>query len=355
VPARVIWWGTGFVGKLGLAALLDHPEYELAGLIVHSREKVGKDAGEILGRAPVGVIATDDVDAALALDADAVAYMATGDNRYEAAVGDLCRALRAGKDVVSVSLVPLLHPEGASRALVEPLERACRESGRSLFVSGCEPGVFSDLVPMNLAGLCARVRGIKVYELADWSTFDNTQFMSDIGFGRPLDAKPVFFSSGFLTALWHGPIQTLAEGLGVKLDGIREWNERLPATRRIELPGSLGVIEPGTCAAIHFAIEGIVGGEPRISIEHFNTMGEDQAPPHWPRIEGGHGYRVEIDGDPEIRADIAIRGPGGDFNLAGCLITAWRPIAAIEAVRAAKPGILTPLDLPILPGRGNLY
>ena len=36
------------------------------------------------------------------------------------------------------------------------------------------------VLPMTLAGLCARVRSIKVYELADWSTFDNTQFMSDI-------------------------------------------------------------------------------------------------------------------------------------------------------------------------------
>lgn len=355
MSTKVIYWGTGYVGKLGLAALLDHPDYELVALIVHTPEKVGLDAGEILGRDPVGVIATDDIEAALALEADAVAYMAAGDNRWPEAVADIVRAVRAGHDVVSCSVTPLLHPEGAPPELRDPIEAACAETGKSVFVTGTDPGAFSDLIPIALMGVCARVRKVRCYEVADWSTFDNTFFMEHIGFGQPLDHESLFFSPGHLARLWNGPIRAMAEALGVELDGIVDWHEKRAATRRIDLPGSLGVIEEGTCAAIHFGIEGIVGGEPRISIEHYNRMADDQAT-DWPRVPGGDGYRIEIDGDPKLDCEFSVSGrEQGDFNSGACLVTAWRGIAAIPWLSDARPGLLSPLDLPLLTGRGNMF
>ena len=36
---RVIQWGTGFVGKMTLKAIIDSPDLELAGLIVHSPDR----------------------------------------------------------------------------------------------------------------------------------------------------------------------------------------------------------------------------------------------------------------------------------------------------------------------------
>jgi 4-hydroxy-tetrahydrodipicolinate reductase len=343
------------VGKLGLAAVLDHPEFELAALIVHSPNKIGVDAGELVGRPTVGVTATDDVDGALAVDADAVAYLAEGDQRAPEAVADMVRALRAGRDVVSCSICTLVHPRSAPRELVEPLEAACRQSGRSVFVTGIEPGAFSDLLPLTLMGMCTRVSKVRVFEIADWSTFDNPKLMLGAGFGQPLDFEPPFLTPGSLSRIWHGPIEAMAEGMGVELEGIREGSERLPATRDIELPGSLGRIEQGTQAALHFVIEGIVGGEPRISVEHFNRMGDDQAP-EWPRIPGGDGYKIMIDGDPILDLQISVRGSaGGDFNTGACLVTAWRAIGAIPAVQAARPGLLTALDLPLITGRGNMY
>ena len=71
---RVIQWSTGNVGRHALRCIERHPELELVGLWVHSPEKAGKDAGELAGLAPNGVVATNDVDALLALDADCVCY-----------------------------------------------------------------------------------------------------------------------------------------------------------------------------------------------------------------------------------------------------------------------------------------
>ena len=44
---RVIQSGTGNVGAFTLGAILDHPELQLAGVWVHSENKVGRDAGAL--------------------------------------------------------------------------------------------------------------------------------------------------------------------------------------------------------------------------------------------------------------------------------------------------------------------
>src|SRR5438874_2645153 len=79
VPYKVIQWATGNVGQLALRGIIEHPDLELVGLLVHSGDKAGKDAGELAGVGPVGVRATNDVEEILAVDADVVSYMATGD------------------------------------------------------------------------------------------------------------------------------------------------------------------------------------------------------------------------------------------------------------------------------------
>ena len=62
-PYRVIQWATGSVGREALRAILIHPALELAGVLVHSEEKSGKDAGELCSAPATGVLATNDHDA----------------------------------------------------------------------------------------------------------------------------------------------------------------------------------------------------------------------------------------------------------------------------------------------------
>src|SRR5882757_7122415 len=74
---RVVQWATGGVGVAAIKGVLEHPELELVGCWVHSEAKSGKDVGEILGDPAIerlGVTATNDVEAILALNADAVIY-----------------------------------------------------------------------------------------------------------------------------------------------------------------------------------------------------------------------------------------------------------------------------------------
>jgi 4-hydroxy-tetrahydrodipicolinate reductase len=354
VKHRVIVWGTGFVGKMVLRELLDHPDFELAGLIVNTKEKVGKDAGEIAGSSRrTGVLATDDVDAALAAGADAVAYFANADIRQMEAIKDMVRPLARGIDVVNTSVFPLIHPKSAPSSFVAPIERACREGGSSFFTTGIDPGFCQDLIPMTLMGLTGRVDRVRIQEILDYSTYPNPRTLFDImGFGRPVDDPKVLqLQPGALRFAWGCAVHMLADGLGVTLDEIRELHQRREASRTLDLP--VGTVKQGTTAGLRFELQGIVGGEPRIVVEHVTRLAPDVAP-DWPGSEKGDVYRILIDGSPSIRAEIAFRGAGDDANAGGCLSTGMRAINAIPAVKAAPPGLLTPFDLPLIPGRHNM-
>ena len=93
---RVIQWATGGVGRAAIEGILDHPELELVGCWVHSADKHGRDVGEILGRAPIGVRATRDADALLALPADCVLY-----SPLVGIPAEVARILASGKNVVT--------------------------------------------------------------------------------------------------------------------------------------------------------------------------------------------------------------------------------------------------------------
>src|SRR5271156_2837283 len=69
---RVIQWGIGNVGTLAMRHLAHNPAYEVVGVLCNRPEKVGKDAGELCGKAPTGVLATNDKDVIEALEADCV-------------------------------------------------------------------------------------------------------------------------------------------------------------------------------------------------------------------------------------------------------------------------------------------
>lgn len=352
-PTRVVVWGTGHVGRLAVACVLDHPELELAGVVVHDPTKAGRDGGDLCGRAATGVIATTDAAEALR-HAQVLCYTATGDTRPQEAGADMALALRQGIDVVSTSVVSLVHPESApDRRMVELLEAACKEGGASCFTSGIDPGVGNDLFPMTLLGVSSRVDRVRVTENLDYSTYDVGTVLFDVfGFGGPLDETPLILLPGVLSGTWGCAVHLIAEGLGVEVEELRESHSRVAADRDIEVAGK--TVVAGTQAGMRFQVAGIVGGAPRIIVEHVTRLAPDVAP-EWPTIgDGGGGYRVQIDGNPRMLMDLQIVGEDGDHNTGGLVVSVMRLLHSIPAVRAAPPGLLTPHDLPVVTGRGAM-
>src|SRR6476620_217204 len=129
---RVVQWATGFVGQEAIRGIVAHPELELVGVWVHSDDKVGRDAGELAGIDPLGVAATNDVDALLALDADCVVYAPV-----LASTTPVIRLLESGKNIVTP--VGWIYPTAATPQLAE-LEAACRAGNATLHGTGINPG-----------------------------------------------------------------------------------------------------------------------------------------------------------------------------------------------------------------------
>jgi hypothetical protein len=344
-PLRVVQWSTGYVGKLAIRAIARRPDLELAGVWVHDPDKVGHDAGELAGGAPLGVAATDDAGALLALAPDCVCYSATGESRPGEAVDDFCRILDAGINVVTTSVPGLLYPAGYDAAAVTRIEDACLRGGASLYASGIEPGFAGDHLVLLLSTLTSRIESVRTQEIFTYADYPVPFTIYEVfGFGKPVEHECIMQMPGVQRSAWGPPVQMVADGLGVELDDIRETYDKRVTDRT--LTTAAGPIEAGTVGAVRFETIGIVDGRDAIVIEHVNRMAPDLAP-DWPTAERDGTYRVVFDGDPGLSCELQLGTHERDFSDAGMLATTMRVVNAIPAVCAARPGIVTATDLPL--------
>ncbi|MFO8010500.1 MAG: diacylglycerol kinase [Dehalococcoidia bacterium] len=344
---RVIQWSTGNVGASALRAIINHPELELTGVWVYHDEKAGRDAGELCGLEPVGVKATQDSDALLAAGADCVCY--TSDVRIDpmGTIDEICRILRSGKNVVTSSLLSLVYPGALGPQVQDQFESACREGGVSLLVSGMDPGFANCTFPLIFSGMSERWGSIRIQEIVNYATYNQPEILFEtMGFGKALDTVPPLLAPGALTFYCGGPIQLMAQGLGVEVEELREVHERKPAPTDLETPA--GLIKEGTSAALRFEVQGIINGKPLLVAEHVTRM-HDTIAPDWPQ---GHGYRLIIEGRPRMNCTFDFEDEHGDTAVGGVILTATRIVNAVPVVCSAEPGFISELDLPLITGRG---
>jgi hypothetical protein len=352
---RVVVWGTGVVGKLVIAEIVPHLGFELVGVGVSNPDKVGRDAGEICGLGPIGVTATDDVDALLALRPDALVHYGPTAAYADDNIRVIGAFLRAGIDVCSTAMTPWVWPAMAQTPpqWVEPIVDACRTGGASCFTTGIDPGFANDLFPMTLMGLCGEVRVVRALEILDYAGYEG-DYESEMGIGRPPEHRAVLEHPDVLVMAWGATVPMIAHAAGLELDKITTtWDKWVTPTA---IPTAKGEIGPGNVAAIDFTINGVYRGETRIQLRHVNRIGPDAAP-DWPRGSQDDVYRVEIEGSPSITQETAFRftdGSGRDPATAGCLATGLRALNAVPAVNELPPGWVTPLDLPLIPGAGTI-
>lgn len=349
---RVGHVGTGNVGRPALKHVIEDPRFELVGLCVSTEAKVGVDAGALAGTADTGVLAVGDLDELIALQPDCIVYCAMGETRIKEAMDDVRRILEAGINVAGTSPGMLAWPWGLlPDKWIDRIEDAARAGNASIFVNGVDPGFANDLLPLALTSTCRTVEQIRCYEIADYATYDGATVMFEVmGFGLPEEETPLLFLPGMLASAWGITIRQLAAALGVEVDEIKESVEREPAPEAFDV--SAGHIPQGGTAAVRFEIIGMVGGEPRIVVEHVTRLREDLRPDWAQPSQPGGSYRVEITGEPSYTMDVNPTSREGDHNYAAILAGAGRVVNAIPAVVTAEPGIRTTLDLPLITGNG---
>ena len=342
---RIIQWMTGDVGQVGLRHFADNPRYDLVGVLVHSGDKVGKDAGDIAGVPPTSVVATDDIEAIVAMDADCVFY-----TPIIMDVDTVCRLLRSGKNVVTTS--GFFHPSPDFRDAGEAIRAACLDGETSFHGGGIHPGYAGDILPLTLARVMSRIDTIQVYEVVnvlddapidhiDWMGFgkDKGRFLTEptiLGLGLPFFAQSMYM---------------IADGLGVTIDEVTAAEVDV-ATAVRDIAHDEGVIPAGTVAAQRHEWTGWANGQPLIVFHAiYVTAGPEQLEPPWDW--GKTRYEIVIDGDPPTELTLqGVRQPDGTMVHPGYTWTAMGAINAIPDVCDAAPGWVTHHDLGLVRPRG---
>lgn len=342
---RVIQWMTGDVGQVGVRHFADNPTYELVGVLVHSADKVGRDAGQIAGIAPIGLAASDDVDAMIALEADCVFY-----TPIIMDVDTVCRLLRSGKNVVTTA--SFFHPSPDFRESAELIRAACDEGGASFHGGGIHPGYAGDLLPLTLARVMSRVDTIHVYEVVDVLKDAPPDHIDWMGFGKDKDeflSEPTLLGLGL--PFFAQSMHMIADGLGVTIDEVTAADVDI-ATAVEDVPHDGGAIPAGTVAAQRHEWTAWVGGKPLIVFHAvYLTAAPDRLDPPWDW--GETRYEIVIEGDPPTELTLkGVRQPDETMTHPGYNWTAMGAINAIPDVCDAPPGWLNHLDLGLIRPRG---
>ena len=333
---RVIQWATGNVGTRALRTVIEHPGLELVGLWVSSPEKVGRDAGELAGLAPVGVTATNSSAELIALDADCVLYMRQGIDWDE-----VCALLASGKNIVTTRgefhFPPMIDADKRAR-----VEAACRQSGTSIYSTGSSPGFITEAMTIPLLSLARRHDMLTIDEFADVSSRNSPAMLFDqMGFGQPMapfkQARAEHLKGDFGSTLAQ-----IAEAIGLPFDAIDAKGELSAARHRVEI--AAGTIEAGTVGAMRTTITGRHAGRDVLRFRanwYVTTEIEDR---DWNLRDSG--WRIVTEGDTPLAVDIRFPVAPEDYAAFTPGLTAHRPVNAIAAVCEAAPGIRTTVDLP---------
>jgi 2,4-diaminopentanoate dehydrogenase len=341
---RVVQWTTGNVGKQTVAAIAANPDLELVGCYAWSPDKVARDVGELCGIAPLGVTATKDVDALLALRPDCVMY-----NPMWPSTDELVRILSAGANVVTTAAFINGHRLGPDR---NRLVDACERGRASLFGTGISPG-WAELLGIVLAGISSRLDKITISEAAHTALYDSPETEKPAGFGRPIDDPDLKKMTTRGTAVFGEAVAMMADALGVELDEIVCESEHAKTTADLDL-GSWK-IAAGCVAGVAAIWQGRVGGR---TIVELNVRWKKAMvlEPDWKISDG---YSIEVAGLPTIRSTLQFLPPPdfqvkqlSDFMVIGHIMTAMPAVNAIPRVVAAPPGIVSYTDVAVPLPRG---
>ena len=361
---RVIQWGMGNVGRHSLRGILERSDLELVGLRVYNPEKVGQDAGVMMGGEPIGITASGSSEEMLALDADVVLYNAFGTVLVDLqiAVDEICALLASGKNVISsaidlmVYVRPGIAPAFVKPEMIEQIQEACRKGGTSVYSTGMTPGFALDLWPVSLGRVCRKVDTVYVKEMVSLRNYPapiNQEFM---GFGvmpgKPIEMFKMFEESadnpksGAINTPYASSVYFIGDAFGVDIDRISyEHQNFLTAKERLTLPS--GTFEEGSIVGIQFRLSGWSKGHEFLQID-FDWRVDDT---EW--SENFCAWETEIKGDPTLKSRIEFE-TFTDARRSCSITVASHCLNAIPQVVAAKPGMLDAFSIPIFTGRAAM-
>jgi 2,4-diaminopentanoate dehydrogenase len=336
-PLTVAVCYTGGVGVRVISLIAGRSDMELVGTLVRDPAKHGVDAGTLAGIAPLGLTATTDLAAIVALRPACAIWMGRGWQPDE-----VCALLRAGINVYT--------PVGAwylpGDADFDQVEEACRAGGATIVGGGSIPGLISDVLPLFLTGYVGRVRYIRAWQsnlIGDYPSAE--QLRTGLGFGAPVPAHgsdPEPRDQRWIRYLTQSATM-IAHALGLPMGSLQLTSKQFAAASRdILLPNGLRIPE-NTVAGVRWEfVAATASGEP------FYSLSKEQVAvpglgPGWRTTAAEPQWRVEIDGEPSLVCEVNPVTQAG-FGQSTAELNAARAVNLVPHIVAAAPGCRSILE-----------
>jgi 4-hydroxy-tetrahydrodipicolinate reductase len=242
----------------------------------------------------------------------------------------LLAAVDAGKNVIS-TCEELSYPWDRHPALSRQIDARASKAGVTVLGTGVNPGFVMDTLALALSAVCQSLSRLEVRRVVDVST-RRIQLQRKVGVGiTPEDFKQRQATGRFGHVGLMESAHLVAHALAWPVE---EWQEVLEPVVCAS-PRQAGEIrlERGQVAGIHQVVSGCRNGREVLRLDLEMSAGAAR-----PRDE------VVIEGRPPVR--MVIEG-----GVQGDLATAAVVANAMPAVVAARPGLLTMADLPLLYAR----
>ncbi len=307
--------------------MLESEGLKLVGAADVAPDKAGKDLGAVLGLPRKLRIKIEGNTPRLLRKTRAdVAILCTSSSLRDVKP-QIAALVQKGMNVVT-TCEELAFPAPPHQASFRELDRMARAKKVSILATGVNPGYAMDSLAIALTAPCARVSRVSVTRVVDAAT-RRLPLQRKVGAGLNLNQFRRAISEGSVRHV--GLLKSaymIAAALGWKLDRVEETIE--PAIAPRDLDTEYLRIPAGAAAGVKQYARGYRGGELAVSLDLQMYVGAESPRDH-----------VLIDGVPPI--DMTIAG-----GVAGDIATAAITVNCIPKLMAARPGLRTMIDLPIV-------
>jgi 4-hydroxy-tetrahydrodipicolinate reductase len=317
-PVRVFQVATGNVGSEMIKRLGNRTDLELVGLHCYSPEKIGRDAGEIVGLPAIGVKATGTIEEIIAAKPDVLTFHGVFPDE------DLyVKVLEAGINIVTTAdwingwHRDKNHPHPSGKPVTQLLAEACDKGQVSFYGTGMNPGL-NQILGVVCSADVAEIENVMTLESVDVSCHHSKDTWIEVGYGLPVDDPTIPGKLEKYTRVFADSVLMMADCFDIELDEVKFSYELGACTKDVDL-------------GWYQMPKGSLGGN---------------------YIKGC--YITQIKGDPCVyNKHMIFPKPGVDlsnpdnFASIGMTVTGLPALNAIKSVVGAPPGLVTSADLPL--------
>ena len=325
---RVVCYGVGAVGTRIAKFLLTKQGVQIVGAIDVSKDKIGKDLGQVLEiKRKLGVVISDDVDSVMKKACCDVVIHATS-SYLKDVYSQIAPLAKYGVNVIS-TCEELSYPYLSEPELANKLEALGLRYAMSFLGTGINPGFLMDTLIISLTGVCQKINKINAERVMNAAT-RRVPFQKKVGAGLTLTEFRKKMASKEITG--HvGLVQSIgmvASALQWEFDKIQvEQVEPVVATQ--EVRSEAITVKKGHVAGLRQIARGIMSRKDVITLDFQAYIGAKQ-----------EYDAITIEGVPPVHQKISP-------CVHGDIATVAMIVNAIPKLINAPPGLLAMKDLPV--------